>query len=182
MFLFPVLDCEEYSCGFSGECIPWSSVCDGIKDCADLMDEGHLCSTACLGDNGGCTHKCQKTPDGSKCSCYTGYALSDDDKTCEDVDECQMPGSCSHFCNNTKGGFKCRCADGYFLEHDHKKCKADGGSATFVYLLPDQIRGIDLSTKSTRVYVKGEGEDMRGMDYDAEEGIFLWSDWKEVTA
>ncbi|KAG8181261.1 hypothetical protein JTE90_018780, partial [Oedothorax gibbosus] len=110
-----------------------------------------------------------------------GYALSDDDRTCEDINECEMPGSCSHFCNNTKGGFKCSCADGYFLEHDHKRCKADGGAASFVYLLPDQIRGIDLGTRSTRVYVKNDGADMRGMDYDAEEGLFFWSDWKEGT-
>ncbi|KAF8770698.1 Low-density lipoprotein receptor-related protein 2 like protein [Argiope bruennichi] len=176
-----ILECEEYSCTLSGECIPWSKVCDKVNDCEDLMDEGPLCSKACNVDNGGCSQNCQKTPEGSKCFCVHGYSLSFDGLTCEDINECEIPGSCSHFCNNTKGGFKCSCAEGYFLEHDHKHCKVDGGSATLVYLLPDQIRGFDLSTRSQRVYVSGRMADMRGMDYDASDGMFFWTDWKDGT-
>ncbi|GFT68702.1 vitellogenin receptor, partial [Nephila pilipes] len=178
----PLKNCKEFSCSISGECIPWSKVCDKVKDCVDHMDEGPLCAKACSDNNGGCSQRCQKTPSGTKCFCFHGYSLSYDGVTCKDVNECNIPGSCSQFCNNTEGGFKCFCADGFFLEHDHKKCKADGGPGTFVYLLPDQIRGIDLSTGSQRVYVSGHpGADMRGMDYDASEGIFFWSDWKDGT-
>ncbi|XP_015918312.1 vitellogenin receptor isoform X2 [Parasteatoda tepidariorum] len=175
-----MLACTEFFCEYSGECIPWTKVCDGNSDCTDVTDEGPQCYTACR-DNGGCSQKCTKTPTGSKCSCFTGYKLMDDEVTCEDINECTIPGYCSQLCSNTKGGFKCNCIDGYVLAHDRTKCKADGGPATLVYLLPDTIRGIQLSTNNLRLFYTDDGENMRGMDYDAAESKFFWTDWKLST-
>lgn len=102
-------------------------------------------------------------------------------KTCDDIDECLEPGTCSHFCNNTKGGFKCSCAEGYYLHHNHRYCKADGGPATLAYLLGDQIRGFNLDSHAKRVYLNISKADIRGMDYDASEGVFYWTEWNDVS-
>ncbi|GFY36950.1 low-density lipoprotein receptor-related protein 2, partial [Trichonephila inaurata madagascariensis] len=99
---------------------------------------------------------------------------------------------CAKACSGENGGCSQKCQklplpnasaslDILYLTMMLKKCKADGGPATFVYLLPDQIRGIDLSTGSQRVLVSDFSADMRGMDYDASEGIIFWSDWKDGT-
>ena len=97
-----------------------------------------------------------------------------DNKTCEDINECETLGTCSHFCNNTKGGFKCSCDEGYVL-HDHNLCKANG-SATIVYLLGNQIRGLDLHSNSKHVILNVTNADMQGMDYDAVSEVFFWTE------
>ncbi|GBM91899.1 Putative vitellogenin receptor [Araneus ventricosus] len=171
--------CEIYTCPVSGECISWSRVCDGKHDCGDLMDEGPLCASSCEGGNGSCAHKCQKTPQGSKCSCHEGYVLSEDGVSC--LDECDTPGRCSHFCNRTKDGFKCSCAKGYVLETDQRTCKAAGGEAYLAYLLKDGIRGLSLETHSRQVYNSRNFVSVIGMGYDAAERTIFWADRKEKT-
>lgn len=48
------------------------------------------------------------------CECYSGYYLREDDRTCEDVDECaEENGGCEHLCINKPGTFMCDCAKGY---------------------------------------------------------------------
>ncbi|XP_035214506.1 vitellogenin receptor-like [Stegodyphus dumicola] len=167
-------ECKDFLCA-SGECLPWSKVCDFQIDCADLSDEGSLCTKVCA-RNGGCSQKCIKTPYEPKCSCFNGFSLTSDGKTCEDVNECLIYGSCSHFCNNTKGGFKCSCAEGYFLEHDHRRCKAIGGPATLVYILSDEIRGIDMNTHTPKVHLRTKNSLLRGIDYNSFDGVFYCSD------
>lgn len=66
-------NCEEFFCYSSHECLPWFKICDGRQDCENLSDEGGLCSRSCAGDNGGCSQICNKSPHGSKCSCFKGY-------------------------------------------------------------------------------------------------------------
>ncbi|CAL1294790.1 unnamed protein product [Larinioides sclopetarius] len=171
--------CEDYPCPVSGECISWSSVCDEKQNCADLMDEGPLCASSCEGGNGSCAHKCQKTPQGPKCSCHEGYVLSKDGVSC--YNECDSPGKCSHICNRTKDGFKCSCAEGYVLETDQRTCKAVGGEAYLAYLVKDGIRGLGLETYSRQVYSSKNFVSVIGLGYDAAEGTIFWSDPKEKT-
>ncbi|CAI8042420.1 Matrilin-2 [Geodia barretti] len=69
--------------------------------------------------------ECINTEGGYECSCsqYTGYRVSADGITCEDVDEC-AEGShvCSMLCVNTPGSYHCSCPEGYELDEDEVTC------------------------------------------------------------
>lgn len=81
---------------------------------------------SCLHSNGGCTHLCIQGPFGAQCECPLGYRLANDSKTCEDIDECRIPGFCSQHCYNMRGSFRCWCDIEYSLEADQRTCKATG--------------------------------------------------------
>jgi len=65
-----------------------------------------------------------------KCSCPDGYQLTEDDKTCSDVDECLDETSesflrCSSSggsCVNIDGSYRCDCPDGYVTNSTTNHC------------------------------------------------------------
>lgn len=81
---------------------------------------------SCSNLNAGCTHQCVQGPFGAQCICPEGYLLANDSKTCEDIDECDIPGFCSQHCYNTRGSFRCWCDKEYMLDTDGKTCKVTG--------------------------------------------------------
>lgn len=80
----------------------------------------------CALNNGGCSDDCIQGPFGAECICKPGYQLLNDSKTCEDINECLIPGFCSQQCYNERGTFRCYCSDGYLLEPDGRTCKVAG--------------------------------------------------------
>ncbi|PVD36007.1 hypothetical protein C0Q70_02977 [Pomacea canaliculata] len=57
------------------------------------------------------------------CICDSGYELSTDHESCQDLDECrQGVVNCSHTCNNKDGGFVCSCPLGMKLDEDYRTC------------------------------------------------------------
>lgn len=96
----------EFDCG-GGMCIPLSKVCDKTQDCPDSEDEPvDKCGRdECQQNNGGCSQLCVDTQAGFYCDCRPGFQLVDN-KTCEDINECEIPGSCSQICTNERGSFK----------------------------------------------------------------------------
>ena len=68
---------------------------------------------------------CHKTPTGPVCGCRNGYQLSDNLKSCEDVNECE-DNVCSQLCHNTNGSYTCSCYEGYVIRSDKTSCKVAG--------------------------------------------------------
>uniref|UniRef100_A0A672N2Y4 Low-density lipoprotein receptor-related protein 2-like n=1 Tax=Sinocyclocheilus grahami TaxID=75366 RepID=A0A672N2Y4_SINGR len=117
----------QWQCPGHSVCVNLSRVCDNTPDCPNGADESPLCNQeSCSDNNAGCTHGCIQGPFGAQCTCPMGFQLSNDSKTCEDIDECHPPGVCSQHCFNERGSFRCHCQDGYTLEADGRTCKASG--------------------------------------------------------
>lgn len=170
----------EFDCG-AQHCIPRALVCDGKNDCGAYEDEPHdRCHhDECAQGNGGCSDVCHDDPAGYHCSCRPGFRLLADNKTCDDVDECTVPGSCSQTCVNTKGGFKCECVEGYVLEpRDHHRCKAREGVPYLLFANRNDIRKINLET-GEYVEVVSKLRSTIATDYIYRTGTVIWSDTVE---
>ncbi|EDV40049.2 uncharacterized protein Dana_GF10324 [Drosophila ananassae] len=74
----------------------------GTDDRCEDIDE-------CQAKNGGCSHRCENSEGSFKCSCLPGFELDEDQRTCQDVDECATDkNSCqAGKCVNEIGGFRC---------------------------------------------------------------------------
>ncbi|XP_053724915.1 fibulin-2 isoform X1 [Synchiropus splendidus] len=77
----------------------------------------------CAG-NGGCSQQCRTESGRSRCSCFPGFSLMRDGRTCQDVDECMTnTHSCrsGESCVNMVGSFVCElqvnCPAGYRLRN-----------------------------------------------------------------
>ncbi|CAK8693060.1 unnamed protein product [Clavelina lepadiformis] len=119
-------ECEEHSqCG-KGTCqnLPGGFVCqcpEGYK----VTPDGRNCLDAneCSDDPLICgVGSCQNMDGSFKCFCPDGYS-SPDEKSCDDVDECDLGDFCRFGdCENTPGSFRCICPDGYQLSGNKKYC------------------------------------------------------------
>ncbi|KAG0435715.1 hypothetical protein HPB47_018353 [Ixodes persulcatus] len=165
----------EFDCG-GNHCIPKHLVCDGKNDCGAFEDEPReLChKNECSTGHSGCSDICKDDPIGFHCECHPGFKLTEDNKTCDDVDECLIPGSCSQKCTNYKGGYKCECIEGYVPEpRDRHRCKAKGewyplaffGGASSVY--------VQTRTLGFRCFARGLH---RSVSYLKCTGTVIWSD------
>ena len=101
-----------------------------VKDFIELGSEGIQLIQECRNknecqlDTDECDHKCNDTDGSYTCDCRSGYRLSNDGKTCEDIDECLSEnGGCAHSCiNYTDGSYECTCDDGFTLDGNGKTC------------------------------------------------------------
>ncbi|XP_044304676.1 EGF-containing fibulin-like extracellular matrix protein 2 isoform X1 [Varanus komodoensis] len=70
-----------------------------------------------------CQHRCVNSPGSFSCQCEPGFQLASNNRSCVDVNECEMGVPCQQRCFNTYGTFICRCNQGYELDHDGFTCK-----------------------------------------------------------
>ena len=74
----------------------------------------------CTDGISGCSQICINTNGSYTCTCDNGYQLSNDNHTCNDINECTIihNGGCEQTCLNTNGSFACSCTSGYQLLSD----------------------------------------------------------------
>nr|XP_046260892.1 low-density lipoprotein receptor-related protein 2a isoform X2 [Scatophagus argus] len=169
----------QWQCPGHSMCINLTTVCDNTPDCPNGADESPLCNQeSCSDNNAGCTHGCIQGPFGAQCTCPLGYQLSNDSKTCEDVDECDPPGLCSQHCFNERGSFRCHCQDGYTLEADQRTCKASDSRQAFLLVASrNQIVQDDITTQPNVVRsLVRDGRNIVAIDFDSVTDRVYWSD------
>uniref|UniRef100_W5KF76 EGF containing fibulin extracellular matrix protein 2b n=1 Tax=Astyanax mexicanus TaxID=7994 RepID=W5KF76_ASTMX len=69
-----------------------------------------------------CQHRCVNVPGSFSCQCEPGFQLAGNNRSCVDVNECEMGAPCQQRCYNTYGTFLCRCEQGYDLSPDGFTC------------------------------------------------------------
>ncbi|XP_055035990.1 EGF-containing fibulin-like extracellular matrix protein 2b [Misgurnus anguillicaudatus] len=69
-----------------------------------------------------CQHRCVNIPGSFSCECEPGFQLAGNNRSCVDVNECEMGAPCQQRCYNTYGTFLCRCDQGYDLGSDGFSC------------------------------------------------------------
>ncbi|XP_051883463.1 low-density lipoprotein receptor-related protein 2a [Pristis pectinata] len=170
---------NQWQCSGLSVCLNLDKICDHTPDCPNGADESPLCNTeSCNENNAGCTHGCIQGPFGAQCTCPSGYQLTNDSKTCEDIDECNPPGICSQICYNERGSFRCTCDEGYALEADQRTCKVSGSTdvqlmvASRGQLVSENISVWPLVIQS----VIRDGRNIVAIDFDSETGRIYWSD------
>ncbi|XP_051158653.1 low-density lipoprotein receptor-like isoform X4 [Leptopilina boulardi] len=169
----------EFECS-QGSCIPLKNVCDKKPDCIGWEDESNeLCGiNECLTNNGGCSQICIDLPIGYRCDCNPGYKLVDN-RTCDDIDECQEPGTCSQYCFNEKGTFKCSCAAGYLRDpRNLTRCKAAEGHASLLFARRHDIRKVALDRQEMTSIVN-DTKMATALDFVFRTGMIFWSDVSE---
>lgn len=74
-----------------------------------------------------CQQNCANTWGSYQCSCQSGYTLAPDNRSCHDVDECELykerGGLCIGLCVNEPGSYSCQCPEGYRLASDNRTCQ-----------------------------------------------------------
>ncbi|XP_067614233.1 very low-density lipoprotein receptor isoform X3 [Eurosta solidaginis] len=166
-----------FDCG-GGQCILLSKVCDGRKDCPDAEDEpAKKCGVnECATNNGDCMHKCIDQPIGYRCECNSGYKLTNNNKTCVDINECENPAACSQICINEVGGYKCECEAGYMRDpRNHTRCKATEGHASLLLARRHDIRKIALDHMEMTSIVNNT-KSATALDFVFRTGMIFWSD------
>ncbi|XP_068177703.1 low-density lipoprotein receptor [Antennarius striatus] len=166
-----------FKCG-SGECISVDRVCNSQRDCRDLSDEpqNECGKNECLMENGGCTHFCSDLKIGFNCSCRPGFRLAMDQKTCEDINECDEPDTCSQICINLPGSYKCDCDEGYMIDPASKTCKAVSGAVPMLYFT--SRHDVRKMTVDSHEYIRviPELKNAVSIDMDMPNKIIFWSD------
>ncbi|KAL9950454.1 hypothetical protein ACROYT_G042950 [Oculina patagonica] len=170
-----VCGANQFRCGSSTICIDDNKVCDKHPDCPHGEDENNCYIDECKSHNGHCLHNCHDTKTGFYCSCNAGYELTDDKKSCQDINECEIPGMCSQLCHNTKGGFKCSCLDNYVLDPDGRKCRATGPRPSLIFSNRRNIRQIRTDGSEYKEAV-AKLTNAVSLDFDIKTSMIYWTE------
>ncbi|RDD39379.1 Mucin-like protein [Trichoplax sp. H2] len=123
---FPGVTCTDQPApagidGFTCGSCPSGTAGDG-KVCSDIQE--------CSGSTHGCNQVCVEIFGSYRCQCNPGYRLSNDSKTCTDINECLEQNACSQRCVNTAGSYTCGCRSGFTLLQDGRTCASNNPCQT----------------------------------------------------
>uniref|UniRef100_A0A672JCA6 Low density lipoprotein receptor-related protein 2b n=1 Tax=Salarias fasciatus TaxID=181472 RepID=A0A672JCA6_SALFA len=168
----------QWQCPTDQVCIALDKLCDGQRDCPNGADESPICNQDdCALNNAGCSDGCVQGPFGAQCTCESGYQLLNDSKTCEDINECLIPGFCSQQCYNERGTFRCLCSDGYMLEPDGRTCKAKNPiSAILLVAKRSQIIADWVNRRPPIIHPVVTGSGIVSVDFDRATSKIYWAD------
>ena len=110
------------------------------------------------------------------CYCATGRALSQDNRTCTDLDECKEWGHCDQLCSNSDGSYTCQCAAGYTLM-DRSRCSAsNAANLDLIFAHERAILRMTLHGQDSRIIANATGAS--GVAFHHERNLLFWSDIK----
>ncbi|MEQ2208191.1 hypothetical protein XENOCAPTIV_018967, partial [Xenoophorus captivus] len=101
-------------------------------------------------------------PFGAQCTCSPGFQLLNDSKTCDDIDECLIPGFCSQQCYNERGSFRCHCSNPH--------------AAVLLVAKRSQIMANKLIMRPPVIYPVATGSGIVTVDFDRETSRIYWAD------
>ncbi|XP_058975127.1 putative vitellogenin receptor [Musca domestica] len=155
-----MFDCKD------GQCVDESRVCNGFDDCDTGADEGPLCKTACDAQAGHpvCQNKCRPTPSGAVCSCFSGYKLDADHRSCLDINECQEMDPCAQLCENTMGSYRCSCFPDFMMRPDKTSCKSIESERSLLFTTFDEVRSMTEQPIVLKVAWKANDSKVLGFD------------------
>lgn len=73
-----------------------------------------------------CHHRCVNYWGSYKCGCNAGFILNENNRTCDDIDECEVHRNfklCMGYCENVPGSYQCNCPAGYRIGSDTRSCE-----------------------------------------------------------
>ncbi|XP_050406907.1 low-density lipoprotein receptor-related protein 1B isoform X2 [Patella vulgata] len=165
-----------FMCTNSEKCLDVRKVCDDKIDCLDESDEPKNCSSICKELK--CEQGCAPVKGKVTCVCMTGYQLNPDNKTCNDIDECNVENEwgkkCSQNCSNSKGSYSCNCIEGYDLEPDYHTCKAKGEEPILFYSTRTSITRLNLRSRDTSLF-RSDLSGVSGIATDSKSKTVFWS-------
>lgn len=157
---------KMYDCR-DGQCVDETRVCDGFEDCDTGADEGPLCKTACKPMTGKsiCQSKCKPTPAGAICSCFKGYKLDSDHRSCIDINECAEQDPCSQICENNHGSYRCSCYPEFMMRPDKITCKSIESEKSMLFSTYDEVRSMTIEQPTIlKVAWKANDTQIKGFD------------------
>ncbi|XP_018797492.1 PREDICTED: putative vitellogenin receptor isoform X1 [Bactrocera latifrons] len=172
-----MFDCRD------GQCVEMSRVCNDFEDCDSGADEGPLCDTACsaVSNRPICSHKCRPTPMGAVCSCYPGYRLDTDQRTCLDINECEDGEPCAQLCENTLGSYHCKCYPDFMLRPDKTTCKSIESESSLMFSTYNEVRSMTEQPITLRVAWAVNDSKIVGFDLNVDKRVaYFTTDVEDV--
>lgn len=171
-------DASMYDC-HDGQCVDRTRVCDGVSDCETGADEGPLCQTACKSTsatkNRVCAHKCRPTPAGAVCSCFDGYKLEGNKRSCIDINECEEFDACAQICQNNIGSYQCSCFPNFMLRPDKTTCKSIESESALMFSTYNEVRSMTEQPITLRVIWSTNDARITGFDLNVRKRMAYFS-------